>query len=111
MTGVKNILLLRHAKSAWDMPHESDHDRPLNDRGERAARGSGSSVTHRYRRYRRKRSYCWLQGFWRTPADGCKASSCVFSGFGGCARANLKYLQSKLVCKIPPVPEIKVRTT
>lgn len=38
MTGVKNILLLRHAKSAWNTPHQSDHDRPLNDRGERAAR-------------------------------------------------------------------------
>jgi len=38
MTGVKNILLLRHAKSARNTPHQSDHDRPLNDRGERAAR-------------------------------------------------------------------------
>jgi phosphohistidine phosphatase len=38
MTGVKNILLLRHAKSAWNTAHQSDHDRPLNDRGERAAR-------------------------------------------------------------------------
>lgn len=38
MTGVKNILLLRHAKSAWNVPHQSDHDRPLNERGERAAR-------------------------------------------------------------------------
>ena len=38
MTGVKTILLLRHAKSAWNTAHQSDHDRPLNDRGERAAR-------------------------------------------------------------------------
>lgn len=38
MTGVKNILLLRHAKSAWNTPHQNDHDRPLNDRGARAAR-------------------------------------------------------------------------
>ena len=38
MTDVKNILLLRHAKSAWNTAHQSDHDRPLNDRGERAAR-------------------------------------------------------------------------
>ena len=36
--GVKTILLLRHAKSAWNTPHQNDHDRPLNDRGERAAR-------------------------------------------------------------------------
>lgn len=38
MTGSKTILLLRHAKSAWNTPHQNDHDRPLNDRGERAAR-------------------------------------------------------------------------
>ena len=38
MMGVKTILLLRHAKSAWNTPHQNDHDRPLNDRGERAAR-------------------------------------------------------------------------
>ena len=44
MTGVKNILLLRHAKSAWNTPHQSDHDRPLNDRGERAARAMADHV-------------------------------------------------------------------
>ena len=38
MMGVKTILLLRHAKSAWNTPHQNDHDRPLSDRGERAAR-------------------------------------------------------------------------
>jgi phosphohistidine phosphatase len=35
---VKTILLLRHAKSAWGDPGLSDHDRPLNGRGERAAK-------------------------------------------------------------------------
>lgn len=35
---MKVILLLRHAKSAWGDPGLSDHDRPLNRRGERAAR-------------------------------------------------------------------------
>lgn len=34
---VKTILLLRHAKSAWGEPGLSDHDRPLNRRGELAA--------------------------------------------------------------------------
>ena len=34
---MKSILLLRHAKSAWDQPGLDDHDRPLNRRGERAA--------------------------------------------------------------------------
>lgn len=31
------LLLLRHAKSAWDDPSLDDHDRPLNKRGRRAA--------------------------------------------------------------------------
>ncbi|MEO1199631.1 MAG: histidine phosphatase family protein [Pseudomonadota bacterium] len=32
------LLLLRHAKSAWDDPTLADHDRPLADRGRKAAR-------------------------------------------------------------------------
>lgn len=34
---MKRILLLRHAKSSWDDPALSDHDRPLAPRGRRAA--------------------------------------------------------------------------
>lgn len=30
---MKTLLILRHAKSSWDDPSLSDHDRPLNDRG------------------------------------------------------------------------------
>jgi phosphohistidine phosphatase len=36
--GVKTLLLLRHAKSAWSDPRLDDHQRPLNGRGERAAK-------------------------------------------------------------------------
>jgi phosphohistidine phosphatase len=35
---VKTILLLRHAKSAWNDARLSDHERPLNRRGEQAAK-------------------------------------------------------------------------
>lgn len=35
---MKTILLLRHAKSAWGTPGLPDHERPLNRRGERAAK-------------------------------------------------------------------------
>lgn len=31
------LILTRHAKSSWDDPSQSDHDRPLNARGEQAA--------------------------------------------------------------------------
>lgn len=33
----RTLLLMRHAKSAWDDPLASDHDRILNDRGRRSA--------------------------------------------------------------------------
>ncbi|MEX0285143.1 MAG: histidine phosphatase family protein [Paracoccaceae bacterium] len=32
------LILTRHAKSSWDSPALSDHDRPLNKRGRRSAR-------------------------------------------------------------------------
>lgn len=34
---MKTLLILRHAKSAWDQPNLDDHDRPLNARGHRDA--------------------------------------------------------------------------
>ncbi len=34
---MKTLLLMRHAKSEWNQPGLSDHDRPLNARGRRAA--------------------------------------------------------------------------
>ena len=45
--------VLRHAKSSWDTPGQSDHDRPLNRRGRKAAKaigrllgGEGPAPTH-----------------------------------------------------------------
>ncbi len=33
----RTLILMRHAKSSWDNPAWTDHDRPLNDRGDRDA--------------------------------------------------------------------------
>jgi phosphohistidine phosphatase len=33
----KELLIMRHAKSSWDNPNVSDHDRPLNRRGLKTA--------------------------------------------------------------------------
>ena len=41
---VKTILLLRHAKSAWSDPRLDDHERPLNGRGERAAKAMADHI-------------------------------------------------------------------
>ncbi|WP_194777627.1 SixA phosphatase family protein [Pararhodonellum marinum] len=34
---MKNLVIIRHAKSAWDDPYLSDHERPLAERGLRDA--------------------------------------------------------------------------
>jgi phosphohistidine phosphatase len=38
---MKTIILFRHAKSDWEAEHASDHERPLNRRGRKAARSMG----------------------------------------------------------------------
>ena len=47
MPRVKTLTLLRHAKSSWDNPDLSDHDRPLNERGERDAPEMGRRLRER----------------------------------------------------------------
>mgnify|MGYP001002423841 FL=1 len=41
------LILTRHAKSDWDDPSVSDHDRPLNARGRRSARALGDWLASR----------------------------------------------------------------
>ena len=44
---MKELILIRHAKSSWDHPGLGDHDRPLNGRGEKAAPRVGSALAER----------------------------------------------------------------
>lgn len=44
---MKQLLLIRHAKSSWDSLGLSDHDRPLNDRGERDAPAMAAALSQR----------------------------------------------------------------
>ena len=39
---MKRLILMRHAKSDWSHPGRSDHDRPLNRRGVKAAPAMGA---------------------------------------------------------------------
>ena len=41
---MKTALILRHAKSDWDNRHQQDHERPLNERGKRAAPRMGELI-------------------------------------------------------------------
>jgi phosphohistidine phosphatase len=43
---MKRLTVLRHAKSSWDLPLD-DFDRPLNERGWKAARRMGRELKHR----------------------------------------------------------------
>jgi phosphohistidine phosphatase len=44
---MKRLILVRHAKSAWDDPLVADHDRPLNERGHAAAVDLGQWLASR----------------------------------------------------------------
>ncbi|RUU90706.1 histidine phosphatase family protein, partial [Mesorhizobium sp. M7A.T.Ca.TU.009.01.3.1] len=44
---MKQLLLLRHAKSSWDDPGLDDSDRPLAERGVKAARSIGRELAAR----------------------------------------------------------------
>lgn len=43
----KRLILTRHAKSSWDDPLLTDHDRPLNERGKAAAADLGAWLASR----------------------------------------------------------------
>jgi phosphohistidine phosphatase len=42
---MKTLLLLRHAKSSWKDPGLADFERPLNDRGRKAAEAMGKFIS------------------------------------------------------------------
>ncbi len=44
---MKELTIVRHAKSSWSSPGLSDHDRPLNSRGERDAPKIGMALKER----------------------------------------------------------------
>jgi phosphohistidine phosphatase len=45
ISNVKTLHLLRHAKSSWAAPETDDHDRDLNERGQRDARRMGAALS------------------------------------------------------------------
>ena len=44
---MKQLTVVRHAKSSWNYPDLADHDRPLNKRGERDAPAMGDRLAAR----------------------------------------------------------------
>jgi phosphohistidine phosphatase len=44
---MKQLLLMRHAKSSWDTPGQTDFDRTLNERGKKDAPEMGKRILHK----------------------------------------------------------------
>jgi len=44
---MKELLIMRHAKSSWDLPYNTDFERPLNKRGRKAAPRMGEFLVDR----------------------------------------------------------------
>lgn len=44
---MKRLAVLRHAKSSWDQLELEDFDRPLSERGRKAAKRMGAELSHR----------------------------------------------------------------
>ena len=44
LISMKTLFLLRHAKSSWANPGQADHERPLNERGRKAAVAMGRYI-------------------------------------------------------------------
>ena len=75
----RQLMLLRHAKSAWDNPDLSDHDRPLAPRGVRGAKVIGHFIGQRQlwpdlvlcsSATRALDTYALVERHWGTPAQG-----------------------------------------
>ena len=43
----RRLIVMRHAKSSWNSPAHSDHERPLNGRGRRDAPKIGAALVER----------------------------------------------------------------
>lgn len=44
---MRELLIMRHAKSSWDLPYDTDFERPLNKRGRKAAPRMGEFLAER----------------------------------------------------------------
>jgi phosphohistidine phosphatase len=69
---MKQLLLIRHAKSDWNAPSSGDFDRPLNDRGKRDA----PVMAHRLLTKKIK-----IDAFIASPPNGLKTASIFINEF------------------------------
>ncbi len=86
---MKRLLLLRHAKSDWNAPFETDHDRPLAPRGRRAAGQVGRflnaveripdrAITSSAVRARTTLDLAAKEGSWHLPASAIEETKALY---------------------------------
>jgi phosphohistidine phosphatase len=66
---MKQLFLIRHAKSDWNAPSTGDFDRPLNDRGKRDAPIMAQRLLHKKIR---------IDAFIASPAKRAKKTASIF---------------------------------
>jgi phosphohistidine phosphatase len=74
---MKNLIIMRHAKSDWNVPSKSDFDRPLNERGLKCAPLMGTELIKRNKK---------LDLIISSPANRAKSTATLFGeayGFEG----------------------------
>jgi len=67
---MKTILLVRHAKSSWDDPGQSDFDRPLNARGQKDAAKMSERLLEKIPA---------IDLFYASPANRAKTTAEIFA--------------------------------
>ncbi len=79
-TGMKHLILVRHAKSSWEGPISSDFDRPLNDRGKRDAPMMAQRLLKRKLK---------IDAFISSPAKRAKKTAIIFAEEFGKAKDDI----------------------
>jgi len=82
---MKQLLLVRHAKSSWDDPSTSDFDRPLNERGKRNAHDMAARLQARD---------IQPQLIVASPARRAMHTAQLFAGELGYPKADIEYVDT-----------------
>ena len=84
--GIKTLLVVRHAKSSWDIASINDFERPLNDRGKKDAPVMAKRLTDKD---------IVIEAFVSSPAKRAKKTAELFCGVYGRAEEEIIFV-SKL---------------
>lgn len=82
---MKTLFIIRHAKSSWDDPSQSDIDRPLNERGKRDAPVMASRLVNKKLE---------IELFISSPAKRAKKTAMIFAEAFGVKEKKIELVES-----------------